>query len=528
MSDPGGETELEGAMRAQLERALEQTREGLAGLEPRTRIERLGRVVAVGDGVAIAHELERPVFGELVDVGGVAGRAESVSASEVRLVLLGRGSVEAGDPVRRAGRILDTPAGSGLLGRVVNPLGHPLDGRGPLAGRRRIRVERDQVPLADRELVSRPLRTGVFAIDTMIPIGRGQRQLVIGDRSTGKTELCVDILAALEPEIVGVYVAIGRRGSEIAGVVAQLREAGVLERGFCVVSDADDPLGLVHLTPYAACAMAESLVEGGRDVVIVYDDLSSHAHAHRSLALLLGRPVGREAYPVDVFYAHARLLERAAQFGAELGGGSLTALPIVETQAGDLTAYIPTNLVSITDGQIRLDAGLVAAGLNPAVDLGLSVSRVGGKAQPELVRTLAGSFKNRYAQFLELESFARFGGRLEPSAQAVIDWGRRARAALHQAYGQPRTWAQTVARMLLVDDPAFIKLSQEGVADAVDEGVARLLDDPAFDRAAIDGGRVGRELIDPLRRRAAVVAAALVERFGIDATVDRAGEEPGA
>jgi F-type H+-transporting ATPase subunit alpha len=505
--------EIDAAMRAALGRALDDMRGGLAELRPRTQIERIGRVVSVGDEVAIAEQLSRPVLGELVAIGEVPARVESVAEHEVRLVLLGRGDVEAGMPVRRLGRILDVPAGPALLGRVLDPLGEPVDERGSLGTRRRVRIERSQVSLADRELVSRPLRTGVFTIDTMIPIGRGQRQLVIGDRSTGKTELCLGILAALDPDVIPVYVAIGRRGSETAATIEQLREAGVLERGFCVVSDADDPLGLVHLTPYAACAMAESFVEEGRDVLVVYDDLSSHAHAHRSLALLLGRPVGREAYPVDVFYAHARLLERAAALGPERGGGSLTALPIIETQAGDLTGYIPTNLVSITDGQIRLDAALVAAGLRPAIDIGLSVSRVGGKAQPKLVRKFAGSFKNRYAQFLELEAFARFGTRLEAASQAVVDWGRRARKVLHQEEGQHRSWAETVARMLLVDDPAFVAIPEGRVVEAVEYGVARLLADPAFRAAEIDAGRLGAEAVDGLLGLATQVGAELVEGF---------------
>ena len=497
-------------MRAQLGRALDHMREGLSELGAHTRIDRIGRVTAVGDGVALAEGLSRPVLGELMDIDGVPARAEDVSEQRVRLVLLGRGSVEAGAAVRRSGRVLDVPAGPELLGRVVDPLGRPIDGRGPLPSTQHIRVERDHVPLADRELVTRPLRTGVFILDTMIPIGRGQRQLVIGDRSTGKTELCLDILAALERDVIAVYVAIGRRGSENAATIEQLRKAGVLEHGFCVVSDADDPLGLVHMTPYAATAMAESLVERGRDVVIVYDDLTSHAHAHRSLALLLGRPVGREAHPVDVFYAHARLLERAAAFGPGHGGGSLTALPLIETQAGDLTGYIPTNLVSITDGQIRLDGALVAAGLSPAIDIGLSVSRVGGKAQPKLVRKMAGSFKHRYAQFLELESFARFGTRLEASAQAVVDWGRRARTVIHQPWGQPRRWSETVARMLLIDDPRFVELPQDRAPELVDQGVAMLIAEPGFDAVGIDDGRVDPGAIEQLRTRAQAVLQRLL------------------
>jgi F-type H+-transporting ATPase subunit alpha len=351
-----------------------------------------------------------------------------------------------------------------------------------------VHVEGPSVPLAEREPVSRPLRTGVFTVDTMIPIGRGQRQLVIGDRSTGKTELCLDVLAAMDPEVIPVYVAIGRRAAETAAHLQWLRDAGVLERGFAVVSDADDPPGLVHITPYAACAMAESFAETGRDVVIVYDDLTAHANVHRTLALLLGRPVGREAHPADIFYAHARLLERAGQLGDARGGGSLTALPIVETQLGDLTGYIPTNLVSITDGQVRLDASLVAAGVVPGIDVALSVSRVGGKAQPALLRPLAGSLKGRYAQFLELESFARFGTRLEPMAQAIVDWGRRVRIALSQPRGASLSSAQSVARLLLVDDPRFGTLD-ENVAEIVrwlGEAVAM---HPAFTELDVDAPR---------------------------------------
>nr|ACJ66836.1 ATP synthase F1 alpha subunit [uncultured bacterium pSY1435] len=483
--------------------ALERMRENLGELHPHVRIDSIGRIVSVGDGVAVAVGLERPVLGELLIIGSdIAAHAEEVDSERVRLVLLAPGAVRAGDPVRRAGHVLHVPAGPGLLGRVVDPLGRPLDRKGNVATRRTIRIERPPVPLIDRDVVSRPLRTGIFTLDTMIPIGRGQRQLLLGDRSTGKTELGIELLAALDPTTIGVYVAIGRRGSETASTLAQLRARGVLEHGFAVVSDADDPVGLVHLTPYAASAMAESLVEAGHDVVVVYDDLTNHAHAHRSLALLLDRPVGREAHPVDVFYAHARLLEQGAQLCARRGGGSLTAIPIIETQAGDLAGYIPTNLVSITDGQIRLDAALAAAGQHPAIDVSLSVSRVGGRAQPELIRALAGSFKNRYAQFLELETFARFGTKLEASAQIVIDWGRRVRKVLQQERGELHRWAETVARLLLVDEPGFSQLPLERTTELVGVAVARMLATPSFDARGIDEGRVDVEAIETLRAMA--------------------------
>jgi F-type H+-transporting ATPase subunit alpha len=496
------------SLRGALAGALLHMRESLGDLHPHTQVDAIGRIVSVGDGVAVAVGLDRPVLGELLIIGTeIAAHAEEVDTERVRLVMLTPGAVCAGDPVRRAGHVLHVPAGPSLLGRVLDPLGRPLDGQGELETRDTIRIERAPVPLIDRSVVSRPLRTGTFALDTMIPIGRGQRQLLVGDRSTGKTELCIELLAALDHATIGVYVAIGRRASETAATLERLRDRGVLSHGFVVVSDADDPVGIIHLTPYAASAMAESLVEAGHDVVVVYDDLTNHANAHRSLALLLDRPVGREAHPVDVFYAHARLLERGAQLSARRGGGSLTAIPIIETQAGDLTGYIPTNLVSITDGQIRLDAALAAAGLQPAIDVSLSVSRVGGQAQPDLIRKLAGSFKNRYAQFLELETFARFGTRLEASAQLVIDWGRRVRKVLHQERGELHRWAETVARLLLVEERGFSQLPLERTSALVGEAVARMIATSGFDARGIDEGRVGAESIEQLRAVAREVAA---------------------
>lgn len=503
-------THLEDEATAAARDALVRLRAQLPTLGPSIFAARVGHVTAVADGVVTAVDLHQPFVGELVDVGGVLAVAEDVHEQHTRLVLLSTmHGVEAGAPVRPLGRELDVPAGPELLGRVVDPLGRPLDGRGRIATRRRVPVERRPVPLREREPVTRPLRTGVFAVDTMIPIGRGQRQLVIGDRSTGKTELCLDILAGLPEDTVGVYVAIGRRGADVAANVQWLREVGRLRHGFAVVTDADDPVGLIHLAPYAATAMAEALVELGRDVVVVYDDLTTHAHAHRTLALLMGRPVGREAHPVDVFHAHARLLERATQLGAARGGGSLTAFPIVETQAGDLTGYIPTNLVSITDGQIRLDAALMAADLVPAVDVALSVSRVGGKAQPPLLRGLSGSFKNRYAQFLELESFARFGTRLEASAQAVVDWGRRVRRALRQGRGVSRRWEDTVARLLVVQAAGFERLPLEDVDALIERACARLLAAPELVGLAVEGTAVPPEVIEGLRQAAERVLATL-------------------
>jgi len=473
--------------------ALEWIREGLTQARPRVRAARVGRVVRAGDGVAAVQGLQRPLMGELLDVEGTPARVEALLEHEVRLVLLGDAShVESGSRVRRGGRVLDVPAGLRVIGRVVDPMGRPLDERGALAPGARIPVERRPVALAQREPVSRPLRTGRFVLDTMIPIGRGQRQLVIGDRSTGKSELCLDILAAQDRDVVCVYVAIGRRGSEVASTVDWLRERGVLEHGFVVATHADDPLGLIHLAPYAATAMAEDLMLSGRDVLIVYDDLTGHSHVHRALALLLGRPVGREAFPVDVFYAHASLLERATQLGRASGGGSLSALAVVETQAGDLSSYIPTNVVSITDGQVRLDARLAAAGMTPAVDVALSVSRVGGKAQPRALSKLAGRLKNGYAQFLELEAFARLGSRLERAARETLEHGYRVREALRQERGESLSWAETLARVLLLERPELRRLPVPHVRQALAEGIlAARLSEPdawsALERAELPG-----------------------------------------
>ncbi|MCA8923472.1 MAG: F0F1 ATP synthase subunit alpha, partial [Planctomycetes bacterium] len=466
---------------------------------------------AAADGVATASGLERPRIGDLLDVEGVPARVEAVGADSLRLVLLGDPRrVAVGQRVRRREHPLELPVGPELFGRVVDPLGQPLDGRGALAPGPWSAVELPPVPLVDRAPVTRPLHTGLFVVDTLIPVGRGQRQLVIGDQSTGKTELCLDLLAAQGEDTVGIYVAVGQRASQIASRVEWLRERGALERGFVVAGSADSPLGLIHQAPYSACTMAESLMRRGWDVVIVYDDLTTHAHAHRSLALLLGRPVGREAFPVDVFYAHARLLERATQLGPSRGGGSLTAFPVVETQGGDLTGYVPTNLVSITDGQIRLDAGLAAAGQTPAVDVGLSVSRVGGKAQPKALKQLAGQLKNDYAQFLELEIFTRLGTRLEEATQRVIDRGRRVREALKQPQGEPLDLVEVVLRVALLRTPEVVAVPLATLPAALAEAVDALRRrDPELARDIAAGRPLDPErLASTLTVGRAVLAAA--------------------
>lgn len=485
--------------------ALDQLRAHLPRAGARARVARLGRVLRAADGVAVVSRVERVALGELLDLDGVPARVETLDPDgHARVVLLGPAAgVGAGAPVRRLGRILDVPAGEELLGRVIDPFGRPLDGDGAPATRRRVRVEGPTLPLTDRGPVTRALRTGVFVLDTMIPIARGQRQLIVGDRSTGKTALAVDVLCAQGPEVVCVYTAIGRRGAEVATVIERLRQAGVLDHGFVVVAEADDPPGLIHLAPYAATAMAEDLARAGRDTLIVYDDLTAHADVHRALALLLERPVGREAFPPDVFYAHARLLERSAQFVPRCGGGSITALPLVETQAGDLAAYLPTNLVSITDGQVRLEATLHAAGQLPAVDVGLSVSRVGGRAQPPGLRAVAGRLKNDYAQFLELEVFSRLGSRLEPAAQRRIDWGVRAREALRQRRVERFGWAETIVRVLLLETLGVLGVPPAHMGEALASACAAVRAADPGTWARLDAG----EALEPSRLEPFLAAA---------------------
>ncbi|MEZ4448859.1 MAG: F0F1 ATP synthase subunit alpha [Nannocystaceae bacterium] len=492
---------LVGRLVADGEAHLGELARGLEALRPGARVGRVGRVVSVADGVAVAVGLEDPIAGELVDVDGVIARAEVVSDARVELVILGVGAVEAGAAVRRRGRPLTVAGGESLIGRVVDALGAPLDGGPPIASRRAVVVDGPPIPLGDREPVTRPLRTGVFAVDAMIPIGRGQRQLLIGDRSTGKSELAVDVLAGLDRAVIGVYAAIGRRGAEVTRTLEDLRRAGFFDHGVAVIAEADAPLGQLHLAPATAASIAEDLMLQGRDVVLVLDDLTTHAHAHRSLALLLGRPVGREAYPVDIFYAHARLLERATQLGRRRGGGSLTALPIIETQAGDLAAFIPTNLVSITDGQIRTDAALVAAHHLPAIDVALSVSRVGGKAQPAVIRRLAGRVKTDYAAFLELEGFARFGAQVERATRDTLAWGRRARAFLRQDRGVSLRWSESALRLLLLGHPAIKDVPEDRLSACLDDALTAARARPDL-IAALDGGASITDAdLEDLRRR---------------------------
>ncbi|WP_373893968.1 F0F1 ATP synthase subunit alpha [Virgibacillus natechei] len=402
----------------------------------------VGTVIEVGDGIARAHGLDNVMAQELVEFSsGVMGLAQNLEESNVGIVILGPYTdIKEGDEVRRTGRIMQVPVGEDLLGRVVNPLGQPIDGKGPVATTGTRPIEGAAPGVMDRQEVKEPLQTGIKAIDALVPIGRGQRELIIGDRQTGKTTLAVDtIINQKDEDMYCVYVAIGQKESTVRSTVETFRRYGVLDKTIIVSAGASDPAPLLYLSPYAGTAMAEEFMYNGKHAVVVFDDLSKQAAAYRELSLLLRRPPGREAFPGDVFYIHSRLLERAAKLNDTLGGGSLTALPFVETQAGDISAYIPTNVISITDGQIFLQSDLFFSGVRPAINPGLSVSRVGGSAQIKAMKKVAGTLRLDLASFRELESFSQFGSDLDKSTLAKLGRGQRTVEILKQGLHDPLT-----------------------------------------------------------------------------------------
>ncbi|MFO7302022.1 MAG: F0F1 ATP synthase subunit alpha [Acidobacteriota bacterium] len=410
----------------------------------------VGTVVSVGDGIARVQGVERTMAGEMLEFpNGLYGIALNLEEDSVGVVLLGHSTdVKEGDTVKRTGRIISVPVGPELVGRVVNSLGQPLDGKGPIGATRFMPIERLAPGVVDRAPVKEPLQTGIKAIDGMVPIGRGQRELIIGDRQTGKTAIAVDtILNQKGLGVICIYNAIGQKQSTIAQVVKTLEEAGAMEYTIVVAASASDPAPLLYISPYAACTMGEYFRDNGQHALCVYDDLSKHAQAYREISLLLRRPPGREAYPGDVFYLHSRLLERAAKLKPELGGGSLTALPVIETQAGDLSAYIPTNVISITDGQIFLEADLFNQGIRPAINVGNSVSRVGGSAQIKAMRQVAGTLRLDLAQYRELAAFAQFGSDLDAATQRQLNRGRRLTEMLKQPQYRPLPVEKQVAIM---------------------------------------------------------------------------------
>ncbi|MEO5695968.1 MAG: alternate F1F0 ATPase, F1 subunit alpha [Burkholderiaceae bacterium] len=486
--------------------AIGQMRDGFS---PQLKLREAGTLRSVATGVAKVGGLPGAGFEELLEfAGGVYGIAFNLDEDEIGVALLGdHARLRAGDAVRRTGRVLDVAVGDALLGRVVDPLGRPLDGGAPIRTSTRLAVERPAAPIMERAPVTVPLQTGVKVIDALIPIGRGQRELILGDRQTGKTAIAIDtILNQRGSDVVCVYCAIGQRASAVAKAIAVLREQGALEQCVVVIAEGNDPPGLAYIAPYAATSIAEHFMEAGRDVLIVYDDLTQHARAYRELSLLLRRPPGREAFPGDIFYIHSRLLERATHLSSERGGGSLTALPIIETEAQNLSAYIPTNLISITDGQIYLSPSLFELGVLPAVDVGQSVSRVGGKAQRAAYRAVAGDLKLAYAQFEELETFARFGARLDEDTRRRIEHGRRIRACLKQPESAPVAVPAQIAVLLALGAGLFDAVEPERMTaaeQAVRDAAATI---PAPIAAGFDAGDAlsdaDRQMVVEIARRA--------------------------
>jgi len=429
----------------------------------------VGTVIEVGDGIARIHGLTSVKYNELLGFpNDIMGIALNLEEDSVAAIILGDYlKIKEGDEVRCTGRIVEVSVGEALIGRVVDPMGRPLDGKGPIKAKRTRPVERVAPNVVLRKSVDTPVQTGIKAVDSLIPVGRGQRELIIGDRSTGKTAIAIDtIINQKDGDLICIYVAIGQKVSKVAQLVATLESHGAMEHTIVVVASASDAVALQYLAPYAGCAIGEEFMEHGKDALVVYDDLTKHAWAYRQLSLLLRRPPGREAYPGDVFYLHSRLLERAAKYAPEYGGGSLTALPVIETQAGDLSAYVPTNVISITDGQIYLETDLFNAGIRPAVNVGLSVSRVGGKAQTGAMRQVAGKLRLELAQYRELAAFAQFGtSELDKATKTQLERGQRLTEVLKQ--------------------PQFVPVSLERQVMILYAAVNGFLDDIAVDKVAL-------------------------------------------
>ena len=422
-------------------------RNQIKNYETKMEVSETGVVILVGDGIAKASGLEKCMSGELVEFpDGSFGMAQNLEEDTVSIVILGSDQgIKEGDIVKRTGKVVSVPVGNGLIGRVVNALGEPIDGKGTISAEDFKAIESPAPGIIERQHVNRPLQTGIKAIDSMIPIGRGQRELIIGDRQTGKTTIATDtILNQKGKDVICIYVAIGQKRSTVAQVVENLTQGGAMDYTIVVSATASELAPMQYIAPYSGCTMGEFFMHQGKDVLVIYDDLSKHAVAYRAISLLIRRPPGREAYPGDVFYLHSRLLERAAQLSPELGGGSLTALPIIETQAGDVSAYIPTNVISITDGQIFLETELFNSGVMPAVNPGISVSRVGGDAQIKAMKKVAGSLKLLYSQYRELQSFAQFGSDLDADTKERLALGERIVAVLKQKNNSPKEVAQQV------------------------------------------------------------------------------------
>ncbi len=473
-----------------------ELRDAITRLDLTEGIEESGIVTRIGDGVAWVHGLRSAGYNEVLEISTASGVVEAFALNlmedEIGAILLGADqAVSAGNTVRLKGEVLSVPIGEELLGRVVSPLGEPLDGGAPIKTKQRGLVEREAVGVMGRKHVSEPLMTGIMAIDAMFPIGRGQRELIIGDRQTGKTAIVLDTMinqARQKTGVINVYVAVGQKLSKVARLVDRLKSEGVMDQTIVVVAGPSDPASLLYLAPYAGTAMGEYFRDNGKHALMIYDDLTKHAVAYRQMSLLLRRPPGREAFPGDVFYLHSRLLERSAKLSDALGGGSLTALPIIETQAGDISAYIPTNVISITDGQIFMETDLFYQGIRPAISAGLSVSRVGGDAQTKAVKSVSGNLKLGLSQFREMASFAQFGSDLDDATKQQINRGQRLTELLKQPQYQPMSIWEQVVSMHAVTSGLFDSVAADKIKDAQAALLAKLWTDHKDDMRTLSKG----------------------------------------
>ncbi len=484
-------------------------REQIEKFDGSVDVAEVGEVIEVGDGVARASGLENVMSSELVELpNGVFGMALNLEEDNVGLVLFGETRlVKEGDLAKRTGRVVETPVGDAMLGRVVNPLGQPIDGKGPIDTSHSLPIERKALGVMARHPVKEPLQTGIKAIDSMIPIGRGQRELIIGDRQTGKTAVAIDTIInqqythKTDTPVYCIYVAIGQKASTVAALVKELETNGAMEYTIVVAANASDPAPMQYIAPYAGAAMGEYFRDDGKHALIIYDDLSKQAVAYRQMSLVLRRPPGREAFPGDVFYLHSRLLERASKLSADLGGGSLTALPIIETQEGDVAAYIPTNVISITDGQIYLETNLFNSGIRPAIDVGLSVSRVGGNAQIKAMKSVAGTLRLDLAQYRELEAFAKFGSDLDKATLAQLTRGERMVEILKQNQYVPMNVEKQVAIIFAASKGHLDDLPVDQIAD-FERGLFEYLDANAADSLAsiVSDGKIADETAEMLEK----------------------------
>lgn len=480
---------------------------------PQLNVQTVGEILEIGDGIALIQGLHEAVMGEILSFPhGVRGVVLNLNVDTIGVVILGNYALlKQGDPVKPTGRLLTINASESLIGRAINPLGDPLDGLGKIKTGALMPLERIAPGVIDREPVNIPLQTGILAIDSMIPIGRGQRELIIGDRSTGKSAIALTtIINQSSSEVICIYVSIGQKQSFVAQTMATLDKFQALKHSIIVSATANDPAALQYLAPYAGCAVAEYFADKGKDVLIVYDDLSKHAWSYREVSLLLRRPSGREAYPGDIFYLHSRLLERSMKLNQSHGGGSITALPIIETQAGDLSAYIPTNVISITDGQIFLDSNMFNAGQRPAIDIGISVSRVGGAAQRKSIKQVVGSLKIDMAQYRELAAFAQFSSDLDPKTKAKLERGQRITEILKQGWDEPLAVEKQVALFWIVS---------RGMVDNVKIDLVRDFKDAYLEYLSVHHAKLlkhlaeASSLTDPLEKELKEVTTAFLEKY---------------